>query len=145
MASRPGPKTKETAWYADGLRFACQTCGRCCGGAPGYVWIDQGDIVAIAARLGLSEDDFRRRYVRRLWRGMSLKEKPNYDCVLLDSAGRCTVYEIRPIQCRTWPFWPTNLVGPQAWEQAARRCPGMGQGFLYRYEQIEALRMEMET
>lgn len=145
MAGRPGPKTEEAAWYVDGLRFACQKCGRCCGGAPGYVWIDQGDVVAMAARLGLSEEDFSRRYARRLWRGISLKEKPNYDCVLLDGGGRCTVYEIRPVQCRTWPFWPTNLIAPRAWEQAARRCPGMGQGPLYRYEQIEALRMEMQT
>ena len=84
------------------------------------------------------------RFARRLWRGLTLKEKPNYDCVMLDGGARCLVYEVRPVQCRTWPFWPGNLASPQAWQAAARRCPGMDAGPRYVFEQIEALRMEME-
>jgi len=140
---RPRP-TPSDRWYADGLRFACQGCGRCCGGAPGYVWVTKDDLAAIADHLGMTVKAFRRTYVRRLWRGLSLKEKANYDCVLLDASGRCVAYDVRPLQCRTWPFWPTNLVSRRAWQSAARRCPGIGQGPLYALEQIEALRAEME-
>jgi hypothetical protein len=144
MSSQAQPQAAERPWYAQGLRFGCTACGRCCGGAPGYVWVSDAEISDIAARLGVPEADFRRQYVRRLWRGRSLREKSNYDCVLLDGAGRCTVYDVRPIQCRTWPFWPSNLRSPEVWRDACRRCPGMGQGPLYVFEQIESLRMEME-
>jgi len=137
------PKSEKPPWYAEGLRFACQACGQCCGGAPGYVWVDEEEIVEISATLGLGAEGFRDLYVRRLWRGLSLREKPNYDCVLLDGHGRCIAYERRPLQCRTWPFWPSNLRSPEAWEEAGRRCPGLGTGPLYALEQIEALRMEM--
>ncbi|MEW6253075.1 MAG: hypothetical protein AB1716_20750, partial [Planctomycetota bacterium] len=53
-------------WYRDGLCFACTQCGRCCGGAPGYVWVDAAEISAIAASLGLDEQTFRSRHVRRM-------------------------------------------------------------------------------
>jgi Fe-S-cluster containining protein len=99
----------------------------------------------MAEVFGLSAKDFRKRYVRRLWRGLSLREKRNYDCVMLDSKGHCMVYEARPLQCRTWPFWPSNLRSPSAWQAAGRRCPGIGAGPLYGFEQIEAIRLEMET
>jgi hypothetical protein len=138
-------KRQESPWYAEGLRFGCQACGRCCGGAPGFVWVDEEEIVEISASLRLAAADFRRLYVRRLWRGMSLREKANYDCVLLDGNGRCTAYDTRPLQCRTWPFWPSNLESPEAWDEASRRCPGMGSGPLYALEQIEALRLEMKV
>jgi Fe-S-cluster containining protein len=138
-------KRQGSPWYVEGLRFGCQACGRCCGGAPGFVWVDEEEIVEISASLGLAAADFRRLYVRRLWRGMSLREKANYDCVLLDGNGRCTAYEFRPLQCRTWPFWPGNLESPEAWDEASRRCPGMGRGPLYGLEQIEALRLEMKV
>ncbi len=135
---------RDHVWYAAGLRFACQECGRCCGGAPGYVWLDSTEVEAIAETLGLSPRDFRRTYTKRLWRGMTLKEKANYDCVLLGPDGRCTVYDVRPAQCRTWPFWPSNLKSRSAWDASARRCPGMNRGPVYALEQIEAKRLEME-
>jgi hypothetical protein len=101
-------------------------------------------MAAIAGHIGLSAPEFRRTYVRSLWRGLSLREKSNYDCILLDGQGRCIAYELRPLQCRTWPFWPSNLRNPGAWQEAASRCPGIGRGPLIPCEEIEAIRMEME-
>jgi uncharacterized protein len=140
-----GRKSEAAAppWYAEGLRFGCQACGRCCGGGPGYVWLDEAELAEIARRVGLPPEEFRRVYVRNLWRGMSLKEKSNYDCVLLDGRGRCQAYDQRPRQCRLWPWWPSNLRSRADWDEAARRCPGIGRGPLMALEQIEAQRMEM--
>jgi hypothetical protein len=101
-------------------------------------------MAAIAARVGLPAPEFRRTYVRSLLRGLSLREKTNYDCVLLDGGGRCIAYEARPRQCRVWPFWPSNLRHPRAWQDAAHRCPGIGRGSVIPLEEIEAIRMEME-
>ena len=92
-------------WYADGLRFECLRCGRCCTGAPGRVRVSDEEIAALAARLGLAEAEFRAGYTRRS-RGADvlLAEKRNFDCVFFDSEQGCSVYEDRPRQCRTWPF-----------------------------------------
>ena len=51
-------------WYKDGLRFDCTQCGKCCGGAPGYCWVSEDEIHALAERLGMEVEAFRRRYTR---------------------------------------------------------------------------------
>lgn len=107
--------------------------------------MDDDEVQQIARYLGLEVKEFQRLYGRRLWRGLSLKEEPDFDCVMLDAESRCRVYPVRPRQCRVWPFWPSNLRSRDAWESAARRCPGIGQGPIYSLEQIEAKRMEMRV
>src|SRR5688572_15844989 len=97
-------------WFQDGLRFTCTQCGDCCTGAPGYVWVNQEEIAALARRLNLPVDEFEQKYVRRVGIRKSLTEFPNGDCVLFDGQARkCTVYEDRPRQCKTWPFWESNV------------------------------------
>jgi uncharacterized protein len=119
-------------WYDQGLRFTCTQCGNCCSGAPGYVWVDSEEIQRIAAFLGLSPEQFNRQHVRRVGRGRSLLERRNGDCEFLerhpDGKTTCRVHPVRPVQCRTWPFWSSNLESPQTWEETARDCPGMNHG-----------------
>jgi Fe-S-cluster containining protein len=125
-------------WYRDGLRFECTQCGDCCTGAPGFVWVNQQEIAALAQRLGLDAEEFERDYVRKVGVRKSLKEFPNGDCVFFDGHTRkCTVYELRPRQCRTWPFWDSNLATPAAWQRTCEVCPGSGRGKLYQLVAIE--------
>jgi hypothetical protein len=73
-----------------------------------------------------------------------LVEFPNGDCVFFDNETRkCNVYEARPRQCRTWPFWNSNIRTPEAWEQTCEVCPGSGKGKLYQLEEIEARAAEL--
>ena len=144
MDPKIGNKPARSVWYAAGLRFGCQGCGICCGGAPGYVWVNDEEIDDIAQTIGMAPTEFSRIYVRSLSRGKSLREKADYDCVMLEANGRCAVYHVRPIQCRTWPFWESNLATREDWQDAGRRCAGIGKGPIYRLEQIEALVMEMK-
>jgi len=136
------PRVAGRAWYREGLRFTCTRCGNCCGGGPGYVWVSEDEIAALAERLGMDESAFRRRYTRKLKRGVSLVEKANYDCVFYDARKGCTVYRQRPRQCRTWPFWRTNLESPVDWEYAAEGCPGMDRGRLHDAATIAATAAE---
>ncbi len=129
---------KIAPWYAGGLRFTCARCGRCCGGAPGYVWVEQAEIAPMAAHLAMETREFRKRFCRNVWWRVSLRERPNGDCVMLTPGG-CSVYEARPAQCRTFPFWADNVRSAEAWEALKRRCPGAGQGRLYSAEQIERI------
>jgi Fe-S-cluster containining protein len=67
---------------------------------------------------------------------LSLKEKSNYDCIFWK--GGCEHYAARPLQCRTFPFWPSILNTPGAWKIAKSGCPGMGQGTLFSRAEIES-------
>ena len=124
-------------WFKDGLRFQCSQCGDCCTGAPGFVWVNQEEIEALARQVGETVDEFERKYVRKIGIRKSLVEFPNGDCVFFDGKLRkCTVYDVRPRQCRTWPFWHSNVRTPEDWEQTCQVCPGSGKGPLRSAEQI---------
>jgi len=125
-------------WFKDGLRFECSQCGDCCSGAPGYVWVNKAEVHALAAQVGMAPEDFERSYVRKVGVRMSLGERENGDCVLFDGTTRkCTVYENRPRQCRTWPWWNSNVATPEAWKQTCQVCPGSGRGKLVPVEEIQ--------
>ncbi|MCA9231392.1 MAG: YkgJ family cysteine cluster protein [Planctomycetales bacterium] len=129
---------ESSPWYQDGLRFKCTGCGDCCTGAPGYVWVNQEEIEAMAARLEVAVEQFEAQYVRYVGIRRSLIEYSNGDCVFFDNRSRkCQVYEQRPRQCRTWPFWKSNLSSPETWQETCRVCPGSGKGKLYELEVIE--------
>jgi Fe-S-cluster containining protein len=128
---------QETPWYRDGLRFSCTQCGNCCTGAPGYVWVDPEEIARLAGSLGLETEAFSRKYVRRVGNRLSLIERANGDCVFWRSDQGCTVYDARPVQCRTWPFWEENLETPADWKRVQRGCPGAGTGDFFPLEAIE--------
>jgi Fe-S-cluster containining protein len=132
-------------WYADGLRFTCTQCNKCCGGEPGYVWLEDGELERIADFLNLSPRQFARQYCRKVWWRISLLEMTNGDCIFLRPEG-CAIYPVRPIQCRTFPFWRDVLRSPRRWEQLKHRCPGVGCGRLYTCEEIQRIsRGEQDT
>lgn len=135
---------KKPPWYATGLAFECQECGRCCAGPEeGYVWVTEKEMPAIAEYLGISEEEFRSRYVRKVSRRFSFKECPQtHDCIFLqpnaqDGKG-CAIYPVRPTQCRTWPFWASNLADPDAWALAQSRCIGINRGKVHSLKEIDA-------
>jgi Fe-S-cluster containining protein len=132
-------------WYRDGLPFSCTRCGACCTGAPGYVWVNAEEIAQLAQFRGLSTEAFGRQYVRQVGDRLSLIERPGGDCIFWEKQVGCSVYEARPIQCRTWPFWPENIASPEAWEQVTTVCPGSGRGQLYSLEEIEASARRVHT
>lgn len=94
-------------------------------GSPGYIWVAEEEIKAIAAYLKLSIEEFSRRYLRRVKGKLSLLELPKtYDCIFLKDK-KCQIYPVRPTQCRTFPWWPRNLKSEKEWQEAARGCEGI--------------------
>lgn len=148
----PMPQAQATEWYADGLRFTCTQCGDCCSGAPGYVWFTPEEAQAMAAELKLTVEQFLEQYAKAYGEKWSLRDhrtRHGYDCVFLtrdeQGRGRCSVYKVRPMQCRTWPFWPENLRNERSYLDAAKKCPGtaaglQGKGKFFPVEQIRILR-----
>lgn len=140
-------------WYADGLRFQCTQCGNCCTGPPGAVWFDDAELAAMAASRKMTEEEFLLRYAHEIDGRRSLIERKTehgYDCVFLDRETQpgkavCSLYEARPLQCRTWPFWPEILESKRSWTSYKRHtpCPGMDSGPLIPVEQIRIERAKM--
>lgn len=137
------PTQESRPWYHKGLRFECTQCGVCCSGDPGYVWVDQAEIDAMAVEMEMSTDAFESKFIRRVGAQKSLREYPNGDCILLDPENRtCLVYQARPIQCRNWPFWDSTVESKKDWKETCGECPGAGTGKLYTFEEIEIQRKQ---
>ena len=126
------------AWYADGLKFTCvQGCVDCCvtHGDHAYVYLEPEDILNLSKYLDLPPQEFLSRYTLRE-DGHILLRMDEPACLFLGESG-CTVYEARPVQCRTFPFWKENLKSRASWETLARFCPGIGQGPNHSRERIQ--------
>ena len=126
----------EEPWYRDGLRFRCTRCGNCCTGEPGHVWVNPEELAAIAEHRGEPVEEVVALYTYVAYRGRSLREMGNGDCVFYDRWAGCTVYPVRPRQCRTWPFWESNVRTPDAWRATCDVCPGAGRGEFIPVEEI---------
>ena len=112
-------------WFKEGLRFKCTGCGKCCSGSPGYVFLSERDISTLAAHFKLPENDFLKKYTRLVDGQAALLDRPgSEDCLFLKD-NQCSVYEKRPLQCQTFPWWIHHLRDPKDWEEAAERCEGI--------------------
>lgn len=112
-------------WFDDGLRFKCTGCGKCCTASPGYVFLSKPDIEQLAKHFSKTEEEFMREKVRLVDGQYALLDRPGSgDCIFLKDH-KCSVYEARPVQCRTFPWWIQNLREPKDWEDAAKHCEGI--------------------
>ena len=132
----------KSPWYIAGLHFECQQCGRCCSGpAQGYIWVTRPEIEIIAGFLKITPAQLRRQYLRRVGlRTTIIEQAVTKNCVFLQEISgqkMCVIYPVRPGQCRNWPFWPGNLTGPDDWNRAAQKCPGINRGKHYSCDEIK--------
>jgi len=106
---------------------ACAQCGgNCCTGESGNIFVNQKEMEAIAMHLKLSMSEFKESYLIKVGYKYSLKERivdKSHDCIFFDrKINGCGIYPVRPMQCRTFPFWPyfkNNLAELKA------ECPGI--------------------
>ena len=93
------------------------------------MFLTEPESEVIRHRLQLSRGWFRRRYLQRLEEGeLVLASGKGGRCIFLGDNGQCRVYTVRPVQCRTYPFWPELAGNARAWNSEARRCEGVNQG-----------------
>jgi len=84
--------------------FECTGCGECCRWS-GSVLLTDRDIAAMAAHLGLTEQEFIDRHTRLAPNRIQLALLDHADgsCAFLEG-DRCSIYNARPEQCRSFPF-----------------------------------------
>jgi len=107
------------------FHFSCQRSGNCCRVGTGHVWIEEKDLPRYADLTGTSVEAFVGLNVVQVGERLSLRERADGRCILLDGHNRCLIYEQRPAQCRSFPYWPELLSDPIALKRAAQYCPGI--------------------
>ncbi|MBN2656524.1 MAG: YkgJ family cysteine cluster protein [Spirochaetales bacterium] len=126
-------------FYRDGLKFECQRCSYCCRHEPGYVFLSEKDLMAMAGELEMKREAFIEKYCSWVdigfFKRLSLIEKDNNDCIFWSESG-CEVYKARPLQCRSYPFWVQVVENEESWSEESASCPGIGKGKLHSAEEI---------
>ena len=140
---------RKNPWYIAGLHFECIECGCCCSGPDeGDIWITKPEIKLLANYLGIPAEQVHQKYLKRIGLHTSIVEQPkSKDCIFqkkVDEKKICSIYPVRPNQCRTWPFWSMNLLSTDSWNMAAMKCPGINRGRLYTFEEIEKIRKQKQ-
>jgi len=106
----------------------CETCGgRCCTGESGYIWAKYDEIEKMSDFVNLSVEDFATMYLKKVKHRYSLVEKrlgdSDYACIFFDEKMKCcSIYEVRPLQCRTFPFWEQFKNNE---DEVREECPGI--------------------
>ena len=92
----------------------CKGCGLCCK-IEGFVFLREGEAEKIAKYLNMDVYSFTGKYCRIVNRKLlALKDKPeSNECIFLDENNLCTIYEVRPKQCKDFPFAWTNPKLPE--------------------------------
>ena len=122
-----------------GIYFECQAdCAACCKLIGGYVFITEDEAANIARYLNCSSEEIKAYFTRPVDDRIALMDGEDEACVFLEN-NRCTIYPVRPLQCRTFPFWPENFRSKSDWEQAKQMCPGIDTGKFYSLEEIEKI------
>lgn len=106
---------------------SCKTCnGMCCRGFSGYVWLDREEIMSMADTMNMDIASFSSQYVRQVQGRLSLLEHvingEHFCCFFAPIDCRCTIYQNRPKQCRTFPFWDRFKEESQ---RLLLQCPGV--------------------
>ena len=132
------------AWWSKGIQFECQGSGQCCvsHGGYGYVYMTKEDRIRMALHLRLTTKEFSKQYCEKQDGIYHLKDGEEGRCQFLEDK-RCGVYQGRPTQCRTWPFWP-EVMDAKTWaSDVATFCPGVGKGKVWTKEEItEQLKLQ---
>jgi Fe-S-cluster containining protein len=88
---------------------ACNLCNaKCCRGESGYIFLTKEEGQKIADFLKIDFNKFLEDYTYLVTNKISLKEikfQNEYLCIFLDKNNKCEIYDFRPKQCKTFPFW----------------------------------------
>ena len=116
------------SWWMAGVPFTCQPdCGKCCDEPGGIVYLRPEDAKIMAQHHGLEVTDWLERDCRQTLDGRwVLNSDPVTDiCIYLDEQKKCTTYEARPAQCKSYPFWAENVGSDRSWRKTVSECTGL--------------------
>lgn len=106
---------------------ACAECqGRCCTGESGYIYVNMTEIKKIADLLEMDINEFGQKYLFKKGYKYSIKEvvhNDSHECIFYDrESNGCRIYDARPSQCKTFPFWDYFKTRV---DELKQECPGI--------------------
>jgi len=89
---------------------ACEECqGQCCTGESGYIFLNNKEMLEISEFLTINVRELGAKYLFSTDGRFSIKERKigeSFECLFFEKEkNACTIYPVRPNQCRTFPFW----------------------------------------
>mmetsp|Transcript_14015 Transcript_14015/g.23336 ORF Transcript_14015/g.23336 Transcript_14015/m.23336 type:complete len:765 (-) Transcript_14015:26-2320(-) len=127
--------SKSKPWFDGAVGFACTACGKCClSRGQSRVFVNPKEIERISKQTKLSAETFTTNIKQSkssmngnsITNLVSLKGDPTgKQCMFLDTKNHCSIYESRPTQCRTYPYWPQNMIGQAEWLAESYDCEGI--------------------
>ena len=122
--------------------FQCQKCAKCCQ-LKGDVLLTKQEISDIANFLNISEKSFISQYCYIIEKEesilISIKHQPHDNSCIFLKNNRCIIYDVRPIQCSTYPFWTFLLNDEIKWQNEKKLCPGIGKGKKISKRKLDSL------
>ena len=124
------------------VNFDCFKCGRCCGDTEDtirHVLLLKSEAEKIAKETVQDIQAFAKEvYGFEPYRYEMEKTKTEGKCLFLED-NQCTIYEIRPIICRFYPFELKNLGKDNFLFSYTTKCTGIGKGPRLEREFFEQL------
>jgi len=105
--------------------FSCKQCNHCCQ-RDGIVFLTMDDLHRLEDHFSKLGEDFKKKYCENWKRHIVLKSHPEGGCIFSRTADqRCPIYELRPEQCATYPYWPSAKTDRNWFKSQAKECPGI--------------------
>jgi uncharacterized protein len=131
------PLGQRPYFFDGGIRFECKQCGQCCTGDPGLVRVSEKEILVICGFLEMGFTEFADRYLHSYGGWQVIREDRDGRCLFYENG--CRIYGVRPLQCRTFPFWMKYLRSEKAFRTLKPSCSGLGKGRLFSKDEILAI------
>jgi len=106
--------------------FECTKCGKCCvaSGKRVLLVVSDDEAAGMAMCLNMTPEQFAETFLDQ----SRMKLCADGSCPMLDpETNLCRTYEARPEQCRTFPYWPSNLKNGGFTPAVRELCEGIGE------------------
>jgi Fe-S-cluster containining protein len=126
--------------YPEDVRFECSLCSRCCEDTEDHtrhVLLLNVDAKSIAKETGLDVSEFADQVEGSEPYVYEMKKPEDGKCFFLKNS-RCTIYNIRPLICRFYPFQLDSQNNTYVFSYT-NKCSGIGNGETLTREFFENL------
>jgi uncharacterized protein len=124
-------KQKENFKHPAATRFHCIKCGLCCGDTEErsrHVILLENEVEEIATATSQPISIFATRIDGKYPYAYEMKKTDKTGLCIFLAKNRCTIYSLRPLICRFYPFELRNR-GAQEYEfLCTKECPGINKG-----------------
>jgi Fe-S-cluster containining protein len=106
------------------FEFECKGCGICCR-EEGYVFFSNSEIRSAARLLDTTPDKFIKNYLVPFEDGFVHVVLRHGRCAFLQNDNRCAINNVKPRQCKTFPYWEEYIGADGNLVNFNRPCPGV--------------------